>query len=170
MFSRFIICTMKLNSFLLYLLFTPILGFAQITLQTNPNNIKWQQIDTENFRVIYPNNAAIIAQQTAKRLSQLYLPDAKSLGVKPTKISIIVQNQTTVSNGFVTLAPRRSEFFVTPPQNPTLLGTSNWIDLLAIHEYRHIVQFERSKVGFTRLVSTLFGPNSLGGLNAITPN
>src|SRR5690606_35788126 len=37
-------------------------------------------------------------------------------------------------------APRRSEFFTTPPQQGDF---QNWLDNLAIHELRHVVQFDK---------------------------
>ncbi len=65
---------------------------------------------------------------------------AKSLGRTPRKISVILQNQGVESNGFVQLAPRRSEFFTTPPQNDDY---QEWLSGLAVHELRHVVQFDR---------------------------
>ena len=56
----------------------------------------------------------------------------KSLNKKPRPITILLQNQGVISNGFVQLAPRRSEFYTTPPQNLDFNG-------LAIHELRHVV-------------------------------
>jgi hypothetical protein len=51
-----------------------------------------------------------------------------------------MQNQGTTSNGFVQLAPRRSEFFATPSQS---FDFQNWLNSLAVHELRHVVQFDK---------------------------
>src|SRR3546814_3219896 len=53
---------------------------------------------------------------------------------------ILLQNQTVISNGFVTLAPRRAEFYMTPPQNN---GPGDWVTRLAVHELRHIAQINQ---------------------------
>ncbi|HEY0054131.1 MAG TPA: hypothetical protein VGB63_02145 [Pedobacter sp.] len=65
---------------------------------------------------------------------------SSSLGKKPKRISIILQNQGTSANGFVQLAPRRSEFFATPSQS---FDYQNWLNSLAVHELRHVVQFDK---------------------------
>ncbi|HEY0668437.1 MAG TPA: hypothetical protein VGD22_09700, partial [Sphingobacteriaceae bacterium] len=76
----------------------------------------------------------------ANTLDLLIVKASKSLGKQPRKISIILQNQSTSSNGFVQLAPRRSEFFTTPPQE---FDYQDWLNSLAIHELRHVVQFDK---------------------------
>src|SRR5690606_11402371 len=80
------------------------------------------------------------AQQLADKLTKLRELVSADLGKEPRKISIILHNQTVESNGNVQLAPRRSEFFTTPPQQGDF---QNWLDNLAIHELRHVVQFDK---------------------------
>ena len=65
---------------------------------------------------------------------------SENLGKQPRKITIILQNQSVISNGFVQLAPRRSEFFTTPPQN---FDMQDWLNSLAVHELRHVAQFDK---------------------------
>jgi hypothetical protein len=128
-------------------------------------SLKWYQIRTPHFQVVYPEGFAAQAGRTARRLEQVYSPVSASLEKEPRPISVVLQNQTTVSNGFVTLIPRHSEFFTTAPQDPFLAGTLGWLDLLSVHEYRHVVQFEKGQQGIGRLAYTLFG---YGGLGAVT--
>ncbi|HHP7242433.1 MAG TPA: hypothetical protein ACFCUD_12205 [Cyclobacteriaceae bacterium] len=124
-------------------------------LGLNPASLNWKQIDTEAVEVIFPENAESQAQRVANLAQVLYDSNYYSLGPKKNKVSIILQNQTVRSNGFVTIGPYRSEFFTNPPQYGTL--GNNWIDLLAIHEYRHIEQFNNTKRGIPGVVSILFG-------------
>lgn len=105
-----------------------------------PPSVKWRQIQTENFQLIYPSAFEDEAQQLASKLMSLRERVSASLGKEPRKISIILQNQTVESNGNVQLAPRRSEFYTTPPQQGDF---QNWLDNLAIHEFRHVVQFDK---------------------------
>ena len=84
-------------------------------------------------------------------------------------VTIFLQNQTTTPNGFVTPGPFRSEFYMTSPQ---LLfdGPTNWLDMLAIHEYRHVKQFANSRRGITGIAKTLFGSWIWGGVTgAVLP-
>lgn len=139
------------------------LAQAQEVLDNNPPSVKWNKIITPNFKVIFPANYAKEAQRVANTLEHIHEPGAKTIGSKPKKISIILQNQNSISNGFVTLGPRRSEFYTTPPQDYNFLGTNEWLSLLAVHEYRHIVQFQQSKTGFNKLFYFLFGQNTQAG-------
>ncbi len=59
-------------------------------------------------------------------------------------------------NGWIQLAPRKGEFFLTPPEN-TLLSNNSWVELLAFHEYRHVIQFENTRQGMISLLSLFSG-------------
>lgn len=135
-----------------------------VTYQTNPTFLKWYQIKTDHFKVLYPVGFEQQAQRMANTLEHIYEPEAKTMGVKPRRISVLLQNQTSISNGFVTLAPRRSEFFAMPSQNYNFLGTNDWLDLLASHEYRHIVQYQRSITGFNKFLYYTFGQQALSAM------
>ncbi|MDQ3394888.1 MAG: hypothetical protein M3512_12355 [Bacteroidota bacterium] len=134
-------------------------------MDQNPPSIKWQQINSAHFKIIFPEGFDKEAQRTANTLEHLYLPVSRTLERLPRKIPIILQNQTTVSNAFVTISPRRSEFFTMPPQDYNFIGTNDWIDLLAIHEFRHVVQFEKSITGFNKFIYYLFGAEGLGAMS-----
>ena len=137
----------------------------------NPSTLKWSQIKTQHFRLIFPSQISATANRTANVLETVYQPVSKNLGYEPRPISIILQNQTAESNGFVSLLPRRSEFFITPPQDYTLLGNNNWLDLLAVHEFRHIVQNDKALEGPTKWAYRLFGNNGLAATTFLTvPN
>lgn len=137
------------------------LGQSLPVLDQNPASLHWYRLNTPHFRVLYPAGLDSTAQRTAQRLESLSQAVSASLQKKPRRISLILQNQTTNSNGFVTLFPRRSEFFAVPPQDPGLLGTFNWLDLLAVHEYRHVVQYDKALQGYGRFFYTLFGNTGL---------
>ena len=134
---------------------------GQNSFSTLPNlspKVKWKKIDTEHFRIIYPDGFNNQGQRMANTLEKLYSPVSKSLGREPIKKTpIVLQSHHSVANGFVTLGPRRSEFFTTTPQNANLLGNNDWLDMLAVHEFRHVVQFDRSRTGFTNFLYYLLG-------------
>jgi Tol biopolymer transport system component len=156
---------MKKN-ILFFLFFVSKLCYSQ-NLATNPTKIKWSKVSTDHFKVIFPKGLDSIAIRTANQLESSYLPVSNSLGKLPRPISVVLQNQTTVSNGFVTFTPRHSEFNLTPPQDYTLLGTNNWLDLLAKHEFRHVVQQDKSISGLGKLFYTLFGNYGASGLSHV---
>jgi hypothetical protein len=156
---------MTLRNFALFLFsaFFGSLASAQDAAIQNSNatSIKWSQITTPGFQVIFPRGFDEQAQRVARTLEFIREPEANSLGVIPKRIPIVLQNQTSVSNGFVTMAPRRSEFFTMTPQDYNALGTNDWLSLLASHEYRHIVQYQRSITGFNKFLYYLLGQNAV---------
>ena len=135
-------------------------SFCQIfDSQQNPSGLKWRQINTKNFQIIYPSELESEADRLSGILDTLIIKVSASLKKEPRKISIILQNQGTSSNGFVQLAPRRSEFFTTPPQE---FDYQNWLNSLAVHELRHVVQFDKIAGGlkapfFEGLALAIFG-------------
>ncbi|MES1217224.1 MAG: hypothetical protein ABUT20_17045, partial [Bacteroidota bacterium] len=103
-----------------FLFFISYFSFSQ-QFGGNPPSLKWKQINTDSARIIFP--AGMDSQ--ARRVSSIvhYLashPSAGegfSLGNKVRKINIVLQNQTTVANGYVNLGPFRSEYYLTPEMN-----------------------------------------------------
>lgn len=153
------------NSLLfMFLFFLSVVAWSQTVLENNPPSLKWYQVNTPHFRVLYSRGFEVQAQRVANSLEHIREAEAKSLGYVPRKISVILQNQSAVSNGFVSILPRRSEFYAMPTQDYNFIGTNDWLDLLTAHEYRHIVQYQHATRGFNRLVYYLFGSISLAGM------
>lgn len=146
----------KYGSLLFILLFISVKTFPQ-QFGGDPPSVKWNQINTAESRIIFPQQLDSAANRVANIISYINRPTANSIGNKQKKIDIVLKNQTTVSNGFVTLAPFHSEFFLTPLQNSFDLGSIPWIETLAIHEFRHVQQFNNFNVGVSRLFHILFG-------------
>ncbi len=131
------------------------------SLGQNPSSTKWRQINTENFQLIFPVDFEDKAQELANILKYANEHARLTLKTKHKKISIILQNNTTVDNGFVTLAPKRSEFYGTPSQENEGV---DWLKKLAVHEYRHVIQFEKYNQGVGKLLHFLLGEQGMGAL------
>lgn len=147
----------------------PTFLFAQETTtnENNPPSIKWYQLNTPHFRVLFPQGFDVHAQRMANTLEHIREPESKTMGVAPRKISVILQNQSSVSNGFVSITPRRSEFYAMPSQNYNFVGNNDWLNLLATHEYRHMAQFQHATRGFNKLLYYTFGANVLAGMSYV---
>ena len=133
--------------------------------QQNPPGLDWRQIRTERFKVVFPAAITDDAQRVVNTLEHIYGPVSKTLRGPRKPIDVVLVNQSTQTNGFVSLTPRRSVWFSTPPQNAVLLS-GDWYQLLAVHEMRHVVQFDRMRRGFVRLTWLFFGEqgHALAGL------
>ena len=117
----------------------------------HPFSQKWKQINTDTVRIIFQEGFEKRASRIAKIEHYLASSPSLSLGTKFKKINIVLQNHTLQSNGYVGLAPFRSEFYTTGFQNPNLLGSLPFLDLLALHEYRHVQQEVNFRRGWTSI-------------------
>lgn len=125
--------------------------------EQNPTSMKWRHILTDHFDIIFPKELESEAQRVANLLEKAYPFVTRSLETLPPRIPLILQNQSLISNGFVTLAPRRSEWYVTPAVDPVLTNTE-WLKTLSIHEFRHVVQFQKSRQGnFNKFLEIILG-------------
>lgn len=120
----------------------------------DPSSIKWRQINTENFQIIYPDYFEDQAQKLAYKLEVVYRYAGYSLHYAPQKISILLHTQTVQSNGLVAYAPKRSEFYTTPNQS---IYPEDWLNQLAVHEFRHVVQIDKLNSELPRLYKLLLG-------------
>jgi len=133
---------------------------------TEPASVRWQQIQTEHFRVIFPKGAVQDGQRAANVLEYIYQAEGKTLAHHPAKIPIVLHNRTAFSNGFVSWAPKRSEWFLAPPQDNY---AQNWLDQLAVHEYRHVVQTDKLNQGLTKAMGFAVGQQAVGAVAGLVP-
>ena len=155
---------------LLILLFSSVDADAQIFGGTPPS-IKWIQINTLPARIIFPHGLEKEAGDVAFLVSALNDSTRSTMGDHKHHIDIVFHNLTTISNAYVQLAPFRSEFQLTPSQNSFELGSLPWHQTLAIHEYRHVQQFNNFRVGVSGLFYYLFGEEGLALANNLSvPN
>src|SRR5665811_118978 len=83
----------------------------------NPPSIKWNQVNTPEARIIFPQQLDSSATRISNIISYLNRSTQNTIGTKQRKINLVLQNQTTISNAYVSLGPFRSEFFLTPLQS-----------------------------------------------------
>ena len=132
----------------------------------DPANLKWLQIKTGRFTVIYPekygNNGIEYARSLDKSYSELssLFPDRKL------KLPVIIHNFTTQSNGYVAWAPKRMEIYPTPEQNTIPLDP---VEQLTLHELTHVHQMESLNKGFSKAMSFILGQQFPGAVAALLP-
>lgn len=137
----------------------------------NPPSLKWKQVNTPAARIIFPTGLDSTALRVADIIHYLNTHTSGTAGNAQRKINIVLQNQTTQSNGYVGLAPWRSEFFLTPEFNSFELGSLPWADNLAIHEYRHVQQYMNYRKGLSKAAYIVLGEEGQAIANsAAIPN
>lgn len=122
-----------------------------------PTGTNWKKIETAHFEVVFPAVLEKEGQRVANVLEHVYGPVSKTLKVTPGKITVVLPNQTTITNASVGFGPLHAEWFSTPFQTAGALGTGEWYNLLAAHEIRHVAQIERTNTGFSRALSAVMG-------------
>lgn len=136
--------------------------FAVIGLN-EPPGLHWKKIETPHFTILFPENLVEEAQRVANRAENTFSALVKTSAVSPKRLTLILSNQGVIDNGYFRLAPRMSEWYHRPTFLHTI-GVLDWYDLLAVHEGRHVIQFEEMNEGFTKIAGILFG--DLGRLAA----
>jgi hypothetical protein len=146
-----------------------LIPFLQLRAQRfggNPPSVKWEQIDSDTVRVIFPRGLEREAGDVANIIHRLNGLSGNTIGGKIRKVNIVMQNQTINSNGYVALGPFRSEFFLTPRQNSFELGSLPWHKTLALHEYRHVQQYNNFRKGISKVFYYIFGEQGLALANS----
>ncbi|WP_421942897.1 TolB family protein [Pedobacter sp.] len=128
-----------LTTFILSFISLSVFGQIFSTAQ-NPLSVKWNYIQANRFKIIYPKELENEAQRMAKTLPYIYPKVGLGLRQKNTSIPLLLQNRGTIANGFVQLGPKKSEFYATPPQ---YFDSQDWLNNLAVHELRHVAQFDK---------------------------
>ena len=126
----------------------------------DPASLRWRQINTPHFRVIFPvdftagaESYALLLEESYNKLSTLY-PDGRS------RIPVIIHNHSMSSNGYVSWAPRRMELFPLPGQDNLPMWPA---EQLAVHETAHVLQLSSlNRTGLGRALWYLLGEQAVG--------
>ncbi len=130
----------------------------------NLSTIKYCQIKTKKFHIVFPNYYEEKAQELARILDTLLPNVANSLQTKAPLVPVLLHPSSAKSNGLSVWAPKRMEFWATPSVD-TYSYPYLW--QLAIHEYRHSSQMEAMNVGITESVGKIFGEHILAALSSV---
>jgi hypothetical protein len=134
----------------------------------HPPSVKWKQVNSDTSRIIFPAGLDSAAMRAATVVNALDRYTQQTIGNRRQKINIVLQPSTIIPNAYVALGPFRSEFQLTPPQNSFELGSLPWVDNLAIHEYRHVQQYNNFNRGLSKAFRVLFGQEGQALANALT--
>ena len=160
---------MKLNRVLTLILSVFLSGIASAQYYNtgqDPASLKWMQIKTDRFTVIYPKTYGDAGIDFARSLDNAWSQLSHLYPVKKFRIPVVIHNHTTGSNGYVAWAPDRMEIYPTPEQNSIPLDVNTQ---LAIHELTHVVQMESLNKGFTKAMSVISGQQFTGVVAGLLP-
>ncbi|NMC37757.1 MAG: hypothetical protein GYA41_05490 [Bacteroidales bacterium] len=149
-----------------FLLITSLAPAQYYQTGQDPASLRWMQIKTDRFRVIYPESYGKEGPEFARALDDAYSRLMLHYPEMKFRIPVIIHNHTTNSNGYVAWAPSRMEIFPTPEQNSIPLDSKMQ---LAIHELTHVLQMKSLDRGFTRALSVIGGQQVPGVVASLVP-
>lgn len=127
----------------------------------DPASIRWRQVKTPQARFVFPAEYEARALALIRKSPEIFSLTASSLQHTPRRIPILMHHSEVISNGFVTWAPRRSELYLTPPQDQE---ATPWLSHLLTHEYRHVVQVDMLNQGMTKALGYVLGEQAAGAV------
>lgn len=126
-----------------------------------PPDAAWRVIDTNHFRVTFPEGLEPLARRAADRAELAYSALAGSLLEPPQgTIDLVVSDNTDYPNGFATPFPsNRIVVYATPPAGePTIGYYDDWLYLVILHELTHVFHLDTAS-GVPEALRRAFGRN-----------
>jgi hypothetical protein len=127
----------------------------------DPASIRWRQIKTDRYKLIYPEPFEKKAQYLANIMEMVCRYETRTLSAKVPRIPVVIHTQSANSNGITAWAPKRIELYPCAPQQTY---AEEWLEQLALHEYRHAVQISKLNKGFTKALYFIFGEQATGAV------
>lgn len=156
--SRNILC---FNVLICFLLSSQLIKAQFYVTGDDPASLTWRQYKTDAFRVIFPADDSLTAFYFSSYLSKYYHPLHQSIQSNERKWNVVMHTRSLRSNGLVSWAPARMELMSFVPDD---VYNQPWLEQLAIHEGRHMVQLSRMHTGLTGTLYYIFGEQITGGI------
>jgi hypothetical protein len=132
----------------------------------DPSSLKWNQINTEHFKIVFPNSYSQQAAKFTFELEKAYQKLNKVYPLKKFKLPVIIHSNSINSNGYVSWAPKRMEIYPLPDQDNIPMDLP---ELFALHELDHAMVMQTMNHGFSKGISFLFGEQVTGALSVFFP-
>lgn len=149
--------------------------FYDSFVKHRPQGLNWQQLNTDHFRIIYPDGEDSLAYRTGAILENQYPLASKLTGGLLENFPVVLDNYNDLSNGFVTSLNFRSEVVLAPfkgkGMNPR---TGDWLEGVLSHELVHAAHVnvqlpqEERKFSFSGLLSYV-SPDAARSIHSFVP-
>lgn len=110
-----------------------------------PPDEDWRTLETEHFRITFPEALHPLAARLADRAERAYGQLASSFSAPPPgSIDIVLTDHADYSNGFANVVPgNRITLFARPPADAGSLNYfDEWMELVVTHELVHIFHLD----------------------------
>ena len=134
-------------------------------------DVRWMELKTPHFQILYPNGADSSAFRAGQILEakfsevKNYLPSSKL-----DDLPVILNDYNDRSNGFVTTLNFRMEVQLTPIKGKDLNPrTGGWLENVLPHELVHAMHFEVTPKGNLFTLLKPFSPDGIRSLHTAAP-
>ena len=120
---------------------------APASAQRVPPDEPWRTLETEHFRVTFPEHLEDLARRAADRAEWAHGRLSKHFVRGPRgTIDLVITDHADVANGYATPFPsNRIVLYARTPVDSFLLGYfDDWLELLIVHELTHVFHLDRS--------------------------
>ena len=132
--------------------------------------LRFRTLVTPSFFIHYHQGAEGLARRLAEIAEAAAAEMAPRLGRASGRVHVILVDQHDASNGWATPFPYNViEISAAAPRGGEVIGnTSDWLRLVFVHEYTHILHLDRSR-GLFGAGRRVFGRHPLAMPNVFTP-
>ncbi len=121
--------------------------------------LKWYTITTKNFYIHYYEEERTVARRVAVLAEDVHRMLVPIMRWTPRRRThVVLTDDTDAANGMAQVVPRSTVWlFVTAPDDmSTLNDYDDWLFLLFVHEYTHILHLE-TRGGLAKVINAVFG-------------
>ena len=129
---------------------------SQLSSVQHEPDLNWRTLTTEHFWIHYPSGFENLSYRIGDICEDIYEPICLSLNYYPGRTHVVVHTRADFPGAAVSFSPWRIELSVTEPQGNTFGSGDEWLRIVIIHEFTHIVHLRKHK-GLSTLIYPLFG-------------
>ena len=121
--------------------------------------LSWRTIETDHFRVHFPDGLARLARRAAAAAERAHAVLVPAFAHDPAgRTEIVLSDDSDDANGSATPLPYNTIrlFCVPPPAFSELNDERDWVEALVTHEYVHILHLDTVE-GWPAIVNSVFG-------------
>jgi len=122
-------------------------------------SLTWQTLSTPHFNIHFHDKEKALAIKTAAVAEHAHRRLSKFFNWRPTRpTELVLTDRYDFSNGWATPLPRNTmTIIVSPPDDIGVLDDyEDWLDLLIVHEYTHVLHLDKA-LGFSYMMRSIFG-------------
>ncbi|MEK7850392.1 MAG: peptidase S9, partial [Deltaproteobacteria bacterium] len=157
---------MRRRFFIIVLILLSVFQYRPSSAANIDTSLRFSTIETEHFSIHFHQGIEELAQKAAIIAEGVHEPLLKEFNWAPReKTQLVLIDDTDFTNGFATVLPYNTIYIkVVPPSLDMTIGEyEDWLKMLIVHEYSHILTMDSAR-GYSEVMRSVFG-KPLPGLN-----